>query len=66
METTFDGYCGTCRGKCASGPAAAKTCGHQTANADACFCTVCALRLRVCQACGVPIPLPPSVAERDD
>lgn len=66
MESTFDGYCGTCRGKCAGGNAVAKTCGHATASAEACFCAACALRLRVCQACGIPIPLPPSSAERDD
>lgn len=66
METTFDGYCGTCRGKEAPGTATASACGHQTAKAQACFCASCALRMRLCQTCGIPIPPPHTTADRDD
>jgi hypothetical protein len=66
MEATFDGFCGGCRGKDENGTAVASACGHRTARSKACFCTPCALRMHVCQGCGIPIPLPQTTADRDD
>lgn len=67
MVSTFDGYCGTCREKKdGDGDAAGTVCGHPTAKPGPRFCAPCALRMRVCMACGIPVLLPHTSAERED